>query len=89
MNLPKWVTIAVSLWGFIGTALIAAGLKSVFGVSTEFIFSQEFIDTTLIAIGAVLNYLAYLKSKVQAQVSILSLKSKLAFILNPVQVNVG
>lgn len=88
--MPQWVTNVVAGWLLIGNLLISLGLKSALNVDLEFVFSQEFVDATLIAVGVILDYLALLKSKaLEGKAAVLSFKSKFLFAINPLKVNVG
>lgn len=87
--MPKWVDTVINVWLVLGTILVGLGVESVWKVNTEFVFSQEFIDVTLVAVGAVIDYIAILKQKAikaaEASVTILSKKEALLFALNPLR----
>lgn len=85
--MPKWVDTTINVWLVLGTILVGLGVESVWKVNTEFVFSQEFIDVTLIAFGAVFDYIAILKKKAikeaETAVRVLSNKTLAWFALNP------
>lgn len=90
MNLPNWVTRLQNAWVALGALLIVLGAQGV--QVPQFIlniFSQEFVDNTLVVVGSVFTYIQYIRGQVLAGVKnsvavmALSVEKVRAFGLNP------
>lgn len=90
MNLPNWVTRLQNAWVALGALLIVLGAQGV--QVPQFIlniFSQEFVDNTLVVVGGVFTYIQYIRGQVLASVKnsvavmALSVEKVRAFGLNP------
>ena len=62
-KLPEWVAKVASLWVAIGTFLIMLGSTGV--ALPDFltgIFSQAFVDEVLVVVGAVINFMQFVRA---------------------------
>lgn len=85
MNTPSWLTKAAALWVAIGSFLILIGAQGAALPSwLTGVFSQAFVDATIVAIGSVVTFYQFVRSIfVKTDANILSADNKLAYFINP------
>lgn len=91
-NLPPWAQRAIQIWLTIGTILMAFGSHIVaLPAWLPAFFQQDFVDATMLVIGALITYWQHIRVKVALapkEVNTIRLasvdqKTKTAYILNP------
>jgi len=87
-NLPAWVAKVTSVWIGIGTFLVLLGTKVV-GLPdwAPALFSEHFVQATMILVGAVINYLQIVRgifaTHPSSQAKTLSAGDKWSYALKP------